>query len=32
VIISLGVTPEELPLAYEVMAGNPSDKTTLKAF
>jgi DDE family transposase len=26
------VTPEGLPLAYEVLAGNTADKTTLKAF
>jgi transposase len=26
------VTPDGLPLAYEVMAGNTSEKTTLKAF
>ena len=32
VVIALIVTPEGLPLAYEVMAGNTSDKTTLKAF
>jgi transposase len=32
VIIALIVTPEGFPLAYEVMAGNTSDKTTLKAF
>jgi transposase len=32
VIIALVVTPEGLPLAYEVMAGNTSEKTTLKAF
>jgi transposase len=32
VIIALVVTPDGLPLAYEVMAGNTSEKTTLKAF
>jgi transposase len=32
VIIALVVTPEGYPLAYEVLAGNTSDKTTLKAF
>jgi transposase len=32
VIIALVVTPEGLPLAYEVMAGNTSDKTTLRGF
>jgi hypothetical protein len=32
VIIALVVTPEGLPLAYEVMAGNTSEKTTLKTF
>lgn len=32
VIIALGVTPEGLPLAYEMMAGNTSEKTTLKGF
>jgi hypothetical protein len=32
VIIALVATPERLPLAYEVMAGDPSEKTTLKAF
>ena len=31
-VIALIVTPEGFPLAYEVMAGNTSDKTTLKAF
>lgn len=30
VVIALIVTPEGFPLAYEVMAGNTSDKTTLK--
>jgi hypothetical protein len=32
VVIALIVTPEGLPLAYEVMAGNTSDKTTLEDF
>ena len=32
VIIALVVTPEGFPLAYEVMSGNTSDKTTLKGF
>ena len=32
VVIALVVTVDGLPLAYEVMAGNTSDKTTLKAF
>ncbi len=32
VVIALVVTPEGFPLAYEVMPGNTSDKTTLKAF
>ena len=32
VVIALIVTPEGFPLAYEVMAGNTSDKTTLKGF
>src|SRR6266702_2491641 len=32
VIIALVVTPDGLPLAYEVMAGNTSDKTTLRDF
>ena len=32
VVIGLVVTPEGFPLAYEVMAGNTSDKTTLRAF
>jgi transposase len=32
VIIALIVTPEGYPLAYEVLPGNTSDKTTLKAF
>jgi hypothetical protein len=32
VVIALVMTPGGLPLAYEVMAGNPSDKTTLRGF
>lgn len=32
VVIALVVTPEGYPLAYEVLAGNTSDKTTLKKF
>jgi hypothetical protein len=32
VVIALVVTPEGLPLAYEVLAGNTSDKTTLRNF
>src|SRR6266567_3153892 len=32
VIIALIVTPEGYPLAYEVLPGNTSDKTTLKQF
>ena len=32
VVIALIVTPEGLPLAYEVLAGNTADKTTLKDF
>lgn len=32
VVIALIVTPEGYPLAYEVLAGNTSDKTTLKHF
>jgi hypothetical protein len=32
VIIALVVTPEGFPLAYEVLAGNTNDKTTLKQF
>lgn len=32
VVIALIVTPEGFPLGYEVMAGNTSDKTTLKEF
>ena len=32
VIIALVVTPEGLPLAYEVMAGNTQDRATLRDF
>lgn len=32
VVIALIVTPEGFPLAYEVMAGNTSDKSTLQDF
>jgi transposase len=32
VIIALIVTPEGFPLAYEVLSGNTSDRTTLKGF
>ena len=32
VIIALVVTPQGYPLAYEVLAGNTSDKTTLRMF
>lgn len=32
VVIALVVTPDGLPLAYEVLAGNTSDRTTLKNF
>ena len=32
VVIALIVTPEGFPLAYEVLAGNTSDKTTLTDF
>ncbi len=32
VVIALVVTPEGFPLAYEVLPGNTSDKTTLHAF
>lgn len=31
VIVALVVTPEGLPLAYEMMPGNTADKTTLRA-
>jgi len=32
VVIALVITPDGFPLAYEVMDGNMSDKTTLNAF
>jgi transposase len=32
VVIALVVTPEGFPLAYEVMAGNTADNTTLRGF
>ena len=32
VVIALVVTPDGFPLAYEVLAGNTSDKTTLRSF
>ena len=32
VVIALVVTPEGLPLAYEVLAGNTADNTTLRDF
>ena len=32
VVIALVVTPEGLPLAYEVLSGSTSDKTTLRDF
>jgi transposase len=32
VVIALVVTPEGLPLAYEVLPGNTADKTTLREF
>ena len=32
VVIALVVTPEGLPLAYEVLAGNTADSTTLRGF
>lgn len=32
VVLALIVTPEGFPLAYEVLAGNTSDKTTLADF
>src|SRR5919108_70766 len=32
VVIALIITPEGFPLAYEVLAGNTSDKTTLREF
>ena len=32
VVIALVVTPQGFPIAYEVMPGNTSDKTTLREF
>jgi transposase len=32
VVVALVVSPEGFPLAYEVMSGNTSDRTTLKEF
>lgn len=32
VVIALVVTPDGFPLAYEVLSGNTSDKTTLRGF
>ena len=32
VVIALVITPDGFPLAYEVMDGNTSDRTTLRAF
>jgi hypothetical protein len=32
VVVALIVTPQGFPLAYEVLAGNTSDKTTLREF
>ena len=32
VVIGLIITPEGFPLAYEVLPGNTSDKTTLRSF
>ena len=32
VVIALVVTPDGFPLAYEVLPGNTSDKTTLRDF
>lgn len=32
VVIALVITPDGFPLAYEVMAGNTSDRTTLREF
>jgi len=32
VVIGLVITPDGLPLAYEVLPGNTSDKTTLRTF
>jgi transposase len=32
IVIALVVTPEGLPLAYEVLPGNTADKATLRGF
>src|ERR1700724_2685719 len=32
VVVALIITPDGFPLAYEVMDGNTSDKTTLRGF
>jgi len=32
VVIALVITPDGFPLAYEVMDGNTSDRTTLRGF
>jgi transposase len=32
VVIALIITPEGFPLAYEVLAGNTADNTTLREF
>ena len=32
IVIALVVTPEGLPLAYEVLPGNTADRTTLRPF
>jgi transposase len=32
VVIALVITPDGFPMAYEVMPGNTSDKTTLREF
>ena len=32
VVIALIITPEGLPLSYEVLSGNTADKTTLRGF
>jgi transposase len=32
IVLALVITPQGFPLAYEVMAGNTSDKTTLRGF
>jgi transposase len=32
VVVALVITPAGFPLAYEVLAGNTADKTTLRGF